>query len=250
MNDRFASRQLRAVTGVLVPSVTAGEMRELDRIATDETGPTLLQRMENAGRSLASLAMELLGPRFRSVPIAVLAGSGGNGGGGICCARHLANHGANISLCMATFDHLSDAAAMQRKIFQSASGVEIGADQLAKFAPYLVVDALIGCGLRPAPSAAISALIVWANSHGRPILALDVPSGVDATTGEAPGEAMRPEWTLMLALPKTGLNPENSGQLFLADIGIPVAAMRRVAPAYLSPFKQQFIVRLDRADAG
>jgi hypothetical protein len=71
---------------------------------------------------------------------------------------------------------------------------------------------------------------------------------VDATTGEVPEVAVRPRWALALALPKTGLHPKSGGQLFLADIGIPVSVIRKVVPAYLPPFDKQFIVRLDRAD--
>lgn len=245
VNLRSTSGRFRAETGVLVPSVTADEMRQLDRIATDETGPTLLQMMENAGRNLASMTMDLLASRFRSARIVVLAGGGGNGGGGICGARHLSNHGAHVSLCLATSDHLSDVASLQRKVFQSTTGSEISASQLMEFAPDFIIDALIGYGLKPSHSDTMCRLITWANSQSAPILSLDVPSGVNATTGEVPEEAIRPEWTLALALPKSGLHPKSSGQLFLADIGISTSVIRKVAPEYQSPFENQFIVRLD-----
>src|SRR5215469_15415707 len=74
-----------------VPSVTAEQMREIDRIAMEETGPNLFQMMENAGRSLAEMTLECLGDDWRQARIVVLAGSGGNGGGGISAAHHLAN---------------------------------------------------------------------------------------------------------------------------------------------------------------
>src|SRR2546428_5077309 len=83
-------------TGRPVPSVTAAQMREIDRIAMEETGPNLFQMMENAGANLAALAMELL---EEPAPVVALAGPGGNGGGGICAARHLANHGIGVLLC-------------------------------------------------------------------------------------------------------------------------------------------------------
>jgi NAD(P)H-hydrate epimerase len=108
------------------------------------------------------------------------------------------------------------------------------------------VDALIGYSLKGAPVGMTAELIRWANGTGAPILALDVPSGIDSTTGEAQGEAITPQRTMTLALPKTGLFRANTGDLFLADIGIPEGAYRRVAPAYIPPFEDRFWVLLTR----
>jgi NAD(P)H-hydrate epimerase len=231
-------------TEIGVPSVTAEQMRELDRIAVEETGPSLLQMMENAGRNLAFVAMELMGPRWAKSRIVVLAGSGGNGGGGICSARHLADHGVAVSVCLANVETLSEAAMAQRKILWSTDANEVQSSELANLHPDLVVDALIGYGLKARPRGTTAELITWANSSGVPILALDVPSGIEATTGEAVGEVIRPTWTMTVALPKTGLLPENTGQLFLADIGIPLGALRRVAPSYAPPYGKKFWVAL------
>ena len=72
----------RTLTGLVVPAITTQQMREVDRVAVQGAGPNLYQMMENAGRNLASLCVELLGDRWASVPVLVLAGTGGNGGGG------------------------------------------------------------------------------------------------------------------------------------------------------------------------
>ena len=90
-------------TGIKVPSVTTAQMIEVDRVAMEETGPNLFQMMENAGRNLALQAIDCLGTRWQKANIIVLAGSGGNGGGGICGARHLANRGAKVTLCLQHF---------------------------------------------------------------------------------------------------------------------------------------------------
>src|SRR5215471_18431321 len=95
-------------SGMEVPAVTAEQMREVDRIAMQETGPNLFQMMENAGRNLAALSMELLGNGWQQASYLVLAGSGGNGGGGICAGRHLANHGCRVSLCLADPEQLGE----------------------------------------------------------------------------------------------------------------------------------------------
>jgi NAD(P)H-hydrate epimerase len=86
--------------GVSVPAVTAAEMRELDRIAIEETGPSLLQMMEHAGRSLAEVVLRMLESKSSSASVLVLAGTGGNGGGGICAARHLSERVADVSVCL------------------------------------------------------------------------------------------------------------------------------------------------------
>ncbi len=77
------------VPAVALPALTAEQMREVDRVAVEELGIELVQMMENAGRSLADLAIRIFGPES----VTVLAGSGGNGGGGLVAARHLANRG-------------------------------------------------------------------------------------------------------------------------------------------------------------
>ncbi len=233
-------------SGIDVPAVTTDEMRELDRVAMEETGPNLLQMMENAGRNLALLAIEVLGGGWQTAKIVVLAGRGGNGGGGICAARHLANRRANVVLSLSDPDHLGDVPAFQRKIFRETQGREVRAAQVAEEPADLILDALIGYSLQAAPRGTAADLIRWANGTGAPILALDVPSGVDATTGETPGDAIRPRWMMTLALPKTGLLRASTGDLFLADIGIPEGAYRRVARTYTPPFGDRYRVPLTR----
>jgi NAD(P)H-hydrate epimerase len=242
-----ASSEIRFVTehGIEVPAVDSSQMREVDRIAVEETGPNLYQMMENAGRNLATLAIDLLGERWQQATILVLAGSGGNGGGGICAARHLANRGARVKLCLAEPARLQGVAAFQRKILQSTSAQEIPPEKAAAQQPDLVLDALIGYGLHSAPQGRVGDLIQWTGSNRAPALALDIPSGVDATTGATPGVYVNARWTLTLALPKKGLLPQVRGELYLADIGIPEGVYRRIGVPYVSPFGRHFCVRLE-----
>ncbi len=231
-------------SGIEIPGVTSDAMRELDRIVIEETGPNLFQMMENAGRDFALLALDELGDHWRQANVVVLAGSGGNGGGGICAARHLANRGVSVSLCLAEPSRLGEAPALQRKIFSFTEGREVIRDDLSGLRPSLILDALIGYGLRSAPRGLTAELMEWANQAGAPVLSLDVPSGIDATTGSAPGVFIHPRATLTLALPKTGLSRENCGELFLADIGIPAEAFCRLGVEYRSPFGALFFIRL------
>jgi len=231
-------------SGMDVPTVTTSQMREVDRIAIEETGPNLFQMMENAGRNLAEMALERLGGNWQSARVVVLAGSGGNGGGGITAARHLANRGVRVELCLAVPDKLSAVAAWQRKVFQSTSGKEVDFRHLDPAPVNLILDALIGYGLQSAPQGIFAELIGWANGTTAPIISLDVPSGLDSTTGATPGEFIRPGWTMTLALPKSGLARAAIGELILADIGIPEETYRRAGVSYVSPFGSRFRVPL------
>jgi NAD(P)H-hydrate epimerase len=231
-------------SGVEVPAVDTAQMREVDRIAIEETGPNLFQMMENAGRNLAQLAIHVLSDRWQDATILVLSGSGGNGGGGICAARHLANRNARVTLCLADPSNLQGVPAFQRTILKSTSAREISFDRIQDEHPDLVLDALIGYGLQSAPIGHVADLIEWTTSSAAQVLALDIPSGVDATSGATPGAFVNARWTMTLALPKKGLRPQVSGELYLADIGIPPAVYQRIDVQYVPPFGRDFYVPL------
>ena len=109
----------------------------------------------------------------------------------------------------------------------------------------LVVDALIGYSLRGAPRGKVAGLIELCNQHAARVLSLDLPSGLDATTGEARGVVVCPTRTLTLALPKTGLLSA-PGELYLADIGIPPQVYRRMGLSVALPFGGRYWIRLER----
>ena len=214
--------------GIQVPSVTAEEMFEVDRIAMEEFGLGILQMMENAGRNLAENAHEMLGKTRREVVI--LAGAGGNGGGGLCCARHLHNRGYRINVILdRSAADLKGAAAEQWHILQTAGVRVLSSSEVttALSRADLVIDALIGYNLRGAPRGRVAELITLCNHTASQVLALDVPSGLNATTGEIPGVVIRADRILTLALPKTGLK-STAGTIYLADIGIPLEVYQRL----------------------
>lgn len=231
-----------------MPTVTQTQMKELDRIAIEETGPNLYQMMENAGRSCALAALDMLGTQWKHAMIMVLAGTGGNGGGGICAARHLANRsqGIDVHLCLSAPEKLGDVLAYQRNIFGLTHGKEREIDRLTNVKPDLIIDALIGYNLHGVPTGKTAELIQWASETDAPILSLDVPSGIDATTGKTLGCFIKATRTVTLALPKTGLLPETTGRLWLADIGIPEGAIHKLGMDYTSPFENRFLIPLQR----
>lgn len=233
--------------GMGVASVTTEQMRELDRIAIERAGFTLLQMMENAGRNLASLLRRLI-PISTNDIILVLAGTGGNGGGAICAARHLANHGYAVALAVSAYDTLSPAAQKQLRVYRHTNGSEVGIETLSAIRPHVIIDGLLGYGSHGAPAGTIRTMIEYSNAAQAPILSLDVPSGIDATTGAVSGIAIRPTWTMTLALPKTGLREDNSGEVYLADIGIPCAAFALAGIEYVNPFGDDYFVFIERAE--
>ena len=211
-------------------------MREVDRLAVDDFGITLLQMMENAGRALARLARErFLAGDARGKRVLVLAGPGGNGGGGLVGARVHHNWGADVSVfATSPPERMADVPRHQLRILESVDVATVVASE-ATLLPEadLIVDALIGYSLRGGLSlaGATAALVRAANQHRAPTLALDIPTGVDATSGEAAGGVIRADATLTLALPKEGLRaasaPEYVGELYLADISIPAELYAR-----------------------
>ena len=236
--------EFRTEDGIIVPAITAAQMREVDRIAVEEFGLSILQMMENAGRNLAENVIDMLDSARGEVT--VLAGAGGNGGGGLCCARHLHNRGFKVWVVLDRDPSmLREAAANQLNILQAA-GLQPAdptkASELMRRSQ-IVVDALIGYSLRGAPQGKAAALIDLCNQHAARVLSLDVPSGLHATTGAAPGLMVRPERTLTLALPKSGLT-NVEGELCLADIGIPPEVYHRLGLSFEPPFEKDYWIRL------
>lgn len=229
---------------IKIPAVTTKQMIEIDRIAVEETGPNLLQMMENAGRNLALSAIDMLSNKYKNANIVVLAGTGGNGGGGICAARHLANRNIKVSLCISNIEKLGTVPSFQRRIYKSTLGKEIEINNLEQLKPDLIIDAIIGYSLNSAPRGNARKMITWTNKQSSKILSLDVPSGVDSTTGEIYGKFIKADRTLTLALPKTGLLTKLTGELFLADIGIPVAVYNNIGLDYVEPFGDNYIIKI------
>lgn len=211
-----------------LPYLTVQQMVEVDRAMVEDFGIDLGRMMENAGRALAHLARVLFlagDPRGRKA--VVLAGTGGNGGGALVCARRLHGWGANIAVFLARHPgEFTPVPAQQLEILRRM-GVpfSVGLPPSGQARRDLVVDGVIGYSLKGSPEGAAASLIRWANDQDASVLSLDVPSGFDAATGAASDPAVRAAATLTLALPKEGLRAPGAerhvGELYLADIGVP-----------------------------
>jgi len=213
-----------------VKIVTAQQMRELDRRAIHERGLAGLTLMENAGRAVAAAARRMLGP-CSDRTIVVLCGPGNNGGDGFVAARHLAADGLNVQVYLAgSADEVAGDARenLHRLAEAGLSATEV--DDPARLAKPLcqaglVIDALLGTGLSGKVRGLPGQLIEALNDARRPVLAVDVPSGLDADSGEPLGLAVRARETVTMGLPKIGLflypGMDYAGRVTVADIGLP-----------------------------
>ena len=233
--------------------LTTEQMIEVDRAMMEDYKIELMQMMENAGRNLAHLARErFLNGDPRGKKVTVLAGTGGNGGGALVCARRLHNYGARVQIFVTKPDvEFTPIPAHQLDILHRMGVAVAQANAVATAAtPELIIDGVIGYSLKGAPRGEASDLIRWANSQNAPKLALDAPSGVDTTTGTVFDPAISATATMTLALPKEGLRAPgvdtHVGELYLADISVPpeLYAQPALALTVAHLFAQNDIVRL------
>lgn len=232
--------------GIILPSVDESQMREVDRIAVEDFGLGILQMMENAGRNLARLVIQFLGKETNK-RITVLAGTGGNGGGGLCCARHLHNHGYQVRILPTKPpETYQGAAANQLKIIQK-TGITFYPSKEAEdvvSSSDIIIDALIGYSLMGKPRGTTKNYIELINQYPKEIFSLDLPSGVNASSGETPGAFVKAGWTMTLALPKIGLENPAAGEVFLADIGIPPEVFESISIRIPPIFADKYVYRL------
>ena len=214
--------------------VTAQQMRELDRAAIEDRGVPGLTLMENAGRAVAEATARLASTQRRR-PIAVICGHGNNGGDGFVAARHLREQGHEVSVFLAA-EHAEVTGDAQANLLRLREAgikcIEVkdpGPVANACRGASVVVDALLGTGLTGKVRGLPGKLIEAVNECGTPVLAVDVPSGLDADTGEPLGLAVRAVETVTMGLPKLGLflypGVDYAGRVQVANIGFPADLM-------------------------
>jgi len=209
--------------------LTSDELAAVDRAATEVFGIGIPDLMGKAGLATATMARRMLGGREGR--IVCLVGKGNNGGDGLVAARHLASWGTKVTVVLgAPRAELRDIPAEQLGVVDQM-GVEVLGPDSAIPRVDLIVDALLGYGSQGNPREPIATLIRRANESKIPVLAVDLPSGLDASSGE-PGEpCVVASSTVTFGFPKSGfLNPRAArflGHLFLADISLPDLIYRR-----------------------
>ena len=234
-----------------IPTLTTSQMAEVDRLMIEEYSIELIQMMENAGRNLAEQARRMLGGSIIDRKIVVLCGGGNNGGGGMVSTRNLHNWGADVQAVLTGDEsRLKDVPAHQWSILQMIGVPRVGNPVEYQGIPDLIIDAIIGYGLRGNPRGEPARWIEWANTQGAPILALDTPSGLDTMTGVPGAPVINAATTLTLALPKIGLtNPQaepHVGRLYLADISVPPQLYQRLGLEVGPLFASDPIIAIDK----
>ncbi|MFN0009747.1 MAG: NAD(P)H-hydrate epimerase [Planctomycetota bacterium] len=230
------------------PRLTRAELSLLDRLASEEYGLPIAVLMENAGRGAAEEI--LAGMRERDDKggvvgrVVVLAGSGNNGGDACVVARHLSNAGVVVEVFFAGEPHafadadLDAAARMRRVVERMGIAVEGGLARLEASLGQasVVVDGLLGTGfrgeVRPEIARWIDAVNHSARERGTTVVALDLPSGLDADSGRPSSSTIVADVTVTFAARKIGFDaPEAApyvGQVVVAPIGVPTELLRRV----------------------
>ena len=209
--------------------ITAEEVRRIDQKAIREYAIPGLLLMENAGRSVSEVIFRC----YKPCKVLIFAGKGNNGGDGLVVARHLANRGFPVQIIL-----LEDPAKLKADSLlnfdilcrMKASLVPMTDASEDEFFGYtqnsdLVVDAIFGVGIRGPVSGVFENAIRAVNRSGKQVISIDVPSGLDADTGQVRGVAVKATRTVTLALPKIGLyegaGPGLSGEIEVVDIGLP-----------------------------
>jgi hydroxyethylthiazole kinase-like uncharacterized protein yjeF len=222
------------------PSVTAAQMAKVDRITIDELGISVERLMESASFEVARAARAFLGGSVAGKRVVGLIGSGNNGADTAGALRRLLNWGATVVAVVAVSEDRLRQTTRHEVAMLQATGELPDAD--------LLLDGLLGYSTRGAVRGDIATCIDAANQTGRPILAVDLPSGLDPDTGRPLGPVIKATATVTLACAKTGvLAPEAAafvGKLVLADIGIPYLAFERLGVDTRGLFKDGDLVRV------
>jgi len=209
--------------------VGADEIRELDRSAIRDYSIPSLLLMENAGRSVS----DHISREYKPCRVLIFIGKGNNGGDGLVAARHLANSGYSVRIAL-----LTDPVQFKtdpRLNFSIVCRMNIPRVRIAAFSEEkilglcrkseLLVDAIFGVGVRRPVCGIFKKAIRAVNRSQKPVVSVDIPSGLDADTGKVHGVAVKATKTITLSLPKHGLfggdGPQYVGEIEVVGIGIP-----------------------------
>ena len=211
----------------------ANQMREIDRRAIEDFGISEIVLMENAGRKVAEAVCQAL-ETVSKKSICILSGSGNNGGDALTAARYLSNLGARIKVFLiGNKNHRTESLNIQMKTLR-AMGIELQVLETDRAWERLqvtlrfsdaIVDGVLGTGFVGQMRPAVLRLVRLINSTNKPVISVDIPSGVEADSGQVGESAVNATYTVTLGLPKFGhyICPGASyvGKLIVDDIGIP-----------------------------
>ena len=210
--------------------VTSDQMRRIDSETINNYGISGPELMENAGRGIAQNISYKILNQTKNARVVIICGKGNNGGDGFVVGRYLHENKYNITIYfMGPVDKFTPDAGLNynRALNQGIAihEIKVMADLPDHLSCDLIIDAIFGTGFAGAPRGLSGELIEYINKHKLPVAAVDIPSGLNADTGQHEGSVVRADYTFPLALPKFGLyispGRELSGQITTIPIGIP-----------------------------
>lgn len=228
-------------------TVSVEQIQELDRLAMEDYGIPSIVLMENAGRAVAQEVMKIL-KGLRDPRVCVVCGLGNNAGDGFVAARHLIDRGIKTRVFLAGKEKLlKDDAAVNDQILKKLKCPMREFQRLDRSvisriaAADVVVDAIFGVGLNREVRGLFRAVIEAINQKAKCVVSVDVPSGLDGTTGRIYGVCVKAAATVTFSFAKKGFfyrdGPQYVGRIVVADIGIPSQVIKKVSGdrSYLSP---------------
>jgi hydroxyethylthiazole kinase-like uncharacterized protein yjeF len=260
-NPLLVKKTTKIVTakgGILCPSVSPLQMAHVEHECTQNSSSFEELAIENGGRGSCLLILQVLSQMDVVSPsVIILVGNNKNGALGLVAARHLINHGCMVTVCITTPHQYLCSAVLKYEAMARKFGAEVTYSTNELSQADLVVDAILGCEDKlvdiqeHAPTyEGVCKSLYWANHQDKPVLSIDFPSGMDASTGISQHDEHRihhPTWTICLGAPKTGCKGLNiTGKLYLVDIGIPRLCWKRVGiKGNTIPWGADFLVALE-----
>jgi NAD(P)H-hydrate epimerase len=219
-------------------TVTVQQIQQLDKTAIEEIGIPSLALMENAGRSVAQEIVHRA-RRIKRPRVCIICGVGNNAGDGFVAARHLINAGIDVKIFLVgQGGPLKRDAAVNLRILRNLNCPiqNVGPQDLLSLREiakaHVVVDAMFGVGLNREVTDPFWTVIEAVNKMGKRVVAVDIPSGLDGTTGKVYGVCVKADITVTFSFIKRGFlkgqGPKYVGKVVVADIGIPRKLSRKL----------------------
>jgi len=213
--------------------LTRRQVREIDRRSIEEFHIPAIVLMENAARAVTETAMRFVSAGKRAL---ILCGGGNNGGDGLAVARHLHNRGVDVSVGLTVAPDKYQGDALINWNIVRAMGLPAAPtspEAISQSKADLIIDAIFGTGLQQAPRPPFGQIVTAIKKLGWPVLAVDLPSGMDCDTGEALGDSIAATITVTFVAQKSGFGHPRAkaltGEVVVGDIGCPIELIRSIS---------------------
>jgi NAD(P)H-hydrate epimerase len=218
--------------------LTRAQVREIDRRSIEQYHIPGVVLMENAARAASDVACDMLDDNCVG-EVLILCGGGGNGGDGLAVARHLHNHGADVSLALTVDPQKYRGDALINWQIVSAMNLPwepADPGKIASSKALLLIDAIFGTGLERAPRDPFPAIVAAVEQSRIPVLAIDLPSGMDCDTGQPLGACIKATRTITFVGEKAGFAQPAArpflGEVSVGSIGCPPELIEHVAAGF------------------